>query len=71
MTTALVVIAGLALLAWKIGVPLAKGEARELGVRFQFGGIGTIIGFLIALIWGAGREISRPSKNEDPPEKIP
>jgi hypothetical protein len=47
-------VAGLLILLWKILVPVSKGELQELGARIQIGGIGTILGFILALIGGIG-----------------
>ena len=60
-------IGGLLLLLWKIIVPFAKGEAREMGLSIQAGGIGTILGLLAALI-GALNGASSSEEKNDPKE---
>jgi len=48
-------VAGLLILLWKILVPVSRGELQELGARIQIGGIGTILGFILSLIGGTGK----------------
>lgn len=47
-------VVGLLILLWKIIVPVSKKELQEVGARIQIGGIGTILGFILALIGGIG-----------------
>jgi len=49
-------VASLLILLWKIVVPVSKGELQEVGARIQIGGIGTILGFILALIGGIGEK---------------
>jgi hypothetical protein len=61
-------IAGLALLIWKIIVPLSKGESQEVGISLQIGGIGTILGFLLSLIGGTTKE-KESTQSQDLPNQ--
>lgn len=59
-------IVGLFLLIWKIIVPFSKGEAREVGLSIQIGGIGTILGFILSLIGGTAKEIKKEPEQKTP-----